>query len=97
MIRKIAFGMAAAIAMAVSASGAANAQVCSKYVYAGTGNISITAIGARMSARKAWRTNVARRLGARYASTSRALRAREICNKVGKRAQCRYLAKPCRA
>jgi len=96
MIGKIALGMAAAIAMAVSMSGTADARVCSRYVYAGTGKVSITTFGARLSARRVWRANVTRRLDARYASVSRARAARDICRKVGKRTSCRFLARPCR-
>ena len=96
MIRKFAFGAAAAVAMAISASSAANAQVCSRAVVSATGKTSITAIGARVSARNAWRTSVSRRLGARYASVSRARASRDICWRSGKRTTCRFVGRPCR-
>lgn len=97
MIRKLALGMAAAIAMAISASGAANAQVCSRIVVTGVGKTSLTAVGARFSARNVWRANVTRRLGSRYATVSRARVTRDTCWKVGKRTACRFVARPCRA
>ncbi|MFN3745469.1 MAG: hypothetical protein ACK4TL_12255 [Hyphomicrobiaceae bacterium] len=97
MIGKLALGMAAAIAIAVTTSGAAHAQVCSRNIIAATGKTSITAVGARISARNAWRATVTRRLGARYASISRARAARTVCRKIGKRTSCRFIARPCRA
>ncbi len=96
MIRKFTLGTAAAVAMAISASSAANAQACSRAVVSATGKTSITAIGARVSARSAWRTSVSRRLGARYASVSRARASRDICWKSGKRTTCRFVGRPCR-
>jgi hypothetical protein len=97
MIRKIALGMAAAMAIAISASGAANAQVCSRIVVSGTGKTSITAFGARLSARSVWRANVTRRLDSRYSTVSRARAGRDICRKVGRKTSCKFLARPCRA
>jgi hypothetical protein len=97
MIRKIALGIAAAIAMTISASGAANAQVCSRVAVSGAGKTSLTAVGARFSARNVWRANVRRRLGSHYASVSRARVTRDTCWKVGKRTACRFVARPCRA
>lgn len=96
MIKKIALGMAAAITIAISASGAANAQVCARNVVTSVGKTSLTAIGARLSARNTWRTTVRRQLGPRYASVSRARAARDICRKVGSRTSCRFVARPCR-
>jgi hypothetical protein len=95
MIRKIALGVAAA--MAISLSSAANAQVCSRIVVSGSGKTSLTAVGARFSARNIWRANVSRRLGSRYASVSRARVTRDTCWKVGRRTACRFSARPCRA
>jgi hypothetical protein len=97
MLKKLALGMAAAMAIAISASGAANAQVCSRIVVSATGKTSLTSIGARLSARSVWRANVTRRLDARYATVSRARAGRDICRKVGKRTSCRFIARPCRA
>ena len=97
MIRKFALGMAAAIAMTASASSAANAQVCSRITVSGVGKTSLTAVGARFSARNAWRANVSRRLGSRYTAVSRARVTRDTCWKVGKRTACRFVARPCRA
>jgi hypothetical protein len=97
MIRKLALGTIAAIAMAVSASGSANAQACSRIVVSGAGKTSLTAVGARFSARNVWRAQVRRRLGSRYASVSRARATRDTCWKVGKRTACRFVARPCRA
>lgn len=97
MIRKLALGVVAAATMTLFMGGTASAEVCSRYVVAGTGNLSLTGFGARLSARNTWRANVTRRLDGRFATTSRARQIQEICNKYGRRTQCRYLARPCRA
>ncbi|MBN9260254.1 MAG: hypothetical protein J0I57_04305 [Hyphomicrobium sp.] len=96
MIKKFALGVAAAVTIALSASGPANAQVCARNVVTAVGKTSLTAIGARLSARNTWRTTVRRQLGPRYASVSRARGARDICRKVGARTSCRFIARPCR-
>jgi hypothetical protein len=85
------------MAIAISASGAANAQVCSRIVVSGTGKTSITAFGARLSARSVWRANVTRRLDSRYSTVSRARAGRDMCRKVGWKTSCKFLAGPCRA
>ncbi len=97
MIKKFALGMAAAMTIAISASSTANAQACARNVVSAVGKTSITAIGARLSARNTWRTSVRRQLGPNYASVSRARAKRDICRKVGARTSCRFVARPCRA
>ncbi len=96
MIRKFALGMAAAITVALSSSGPANAQVCARHAVIAVGKTSLTAIGARLSARNTWRTTVRRRLGVRYAFVSRARDARDVCRAVGTRTSCQFIARPCR-
>ena len=96
MIRTLALAVAAAGAMTLLATGA-EAQ-CAPGSITGIGKPSITAPGARFSARNAWRRAViARRgLGARYAVISRAARSSHSCRPIGKRTLCRYSATPCR-
>lgn len=96
MIRTLALALAAVGAMTLLATGA-EAQ-CAPGSVTGVGKPSITAIGARLSARNAWRSAViARRgLGARYAVISRGKRASHSCRPIGNRTLCRYTATPCR-
>lgn len=97
MFKKFALGLAAAGSLMLL-SGGAQAQSCAERTVTGLGKASITAPGARFSARTAWRRAViARRdLGARYAVISRAKRATHSCRASGNRTVCRYSAVPCR-
>ena len=96
MLRSLALALAAVGAMTLLASGA-QAQ-CAQNSVTGVGRPSITAPGARLSARTAWRRAVVARrgLGARYAVINRARRASHSCRPVGKRTLCRFSATPCR-
>ena len=98
MIKKLTLGLTAAAALTLSMAGMANAQSCAGITVTGVGKPSRTAIGARLSARTAWRYAVvsARGLGAHYAVISRAHGNRDICRKVGNRTACRFIARPCR-
>ncbi len=98
MLKKSALGLMAAGAMFAVSAGAAQARVCSPVSVTGVGKPSITAPGARLSARTAWRYAVVSRkgLGARYAVLRLAARASHSCRAVGKRTICRYSATPCR-
>ncbi len=97
MLKKFALGLAAAGSLVLLSSGA-QAQSCAERQVTGLGRPSITAPGARFSARTAWRRAVINRrgLGARYAVISRAKRATHSCRTSGKRTVCRYSAIPCR-
>lgn len=98
MIKKFALGVTAAAAMMLATVGTANARVCSPVSVTGVGKPSITAPGARLSARTAWRYAVisSRRLGVRYAVINQATRISQSCRPAGKRTICRFSATPCR-
>lgn len=97
MFRTIALSLAAASSVLLLSS-TAQAQSCAERMVTGIGKASITAPGARFSARTAWRRAVISRrdLGARYAVISRAKRASHSCRATGNRTVCRYSAVPCR-
>lgn len=97
MFRKLALGLAAAGSFMLL-SGGAQAQTCAERMVTGIGRASVTAPGARFSARTAWRRAVISRrdLGARYAVISQAKRASHSCRATGNRTVCRYSAIPCR-
>jgi hypothetical protein len=97
MFKKFAIGLATAGSVLLL-SGSAQAQSCAERMVTGIGKASLTAPGARFSARTAWRRAVISRrdLGARYAVISLAKRASHSCRPSGNRTICRYSAIPCR-
>lgn len=97
MKTKLLGGLAIAGAMMLMVEPAA-AQACAKGPASATGRPSITAPGARLSARIAWRRSIAatKGLGVRYALLSRSKARAYSCRPAGNRTVCRLTAVPCR-
>ena len=99
MLRMTTLAAAAVCAMLAVSSAPASAQlVCSKGPAAASGRPSLTAITARLSARRAWRGSVAatKGLGPRFAQFRRARKVSYACRAAGRRTVCRVTAVPCR-
>ncbi|MGI9478351.1 MAG: hypothetical protein ACR2PI_16735 [Hyphomicrobiaceae bacterium] len=93
-------GVLAVCLFAVVLTAPAHAKVCKKSRVSGLSGWNITAVGARIGARKAWRRKVRRLYGRRYARWARANAKSIGCwtanrNSV-RRQRCRALARPCR-
>lgn len=87
--------------LTVMLTAPAHAKVCKKSRVSGLSAWNLTAVGARIGARKAWRRKVRTRHGRPYASWSRSNAKSIGCwtvkRKSLRRQRCRAVARPCRS
>jgi hypothetical protein len=86
----------AALLLTTAVPNAVEAAVCKSATVSALGNWSQTFVGARLSARLAWKRKVRVRYGTRYDTWWRAADKSYGCWSDGGRERCRATARPCR-
>lgn len=94
--RGLALGALALVLMVMPTSHA-DAAVCKRAKVSATGGWSATFVGARASARMAWKRKVRQRYGTRFDTWWRSAEKSYGCWSYKGRERCRATARPCRA